>query len=135
MLLVVGICKYIKFIVFLCFTASAFAIAGTLAIAIIVYNTAIAAFVAAIVGCAVAIEKNPVVIVVKTIETAVKKLMREKHSLEIGLLRLDHDPSTDNRPNVEQEFSCAFPSCAYGYQNRACSCILLSRTFGCHQSG
>ena len=127
----------LQFIFFICFTASAFATAGRLAIAIVVYSTAIVAFVAAIVGCVVAIETNPVVIVVKMIETAVKsqKLMREKHSLEFGLLRLDHDPSTDNRPNVGQGFSCAFPSYAYGYQNRACSCILLSITFGCHRLG
>jgi len=78
---------------------------------------------------------NPGVTVAVTIETVVEKLMREKHLVEIGWPRLDHDPSTDNRPSARQGFSCAFPSYAYGYQNRACSCILLWRTFGCHQLG
>jgi len=44
-------------------------------------------------------------------------------------------PSTSNRPGAEPGSFCGAPSCACGYQSKACFGTRGLRTFGYHQLG
>ena len=115
-----------RFIFSVSIVISTSVIASTSAIATVACSTVAAAFTAAAVECiAAAIKKILVVVVIVMIETVVKMKKHEKHLLGIGFGHLVHDPFADNRLDVRQEFSFAFPSSSYEYQNKACSYILL----------